>query len=272
MFALDALDRWRRRQTGPFDVRHASACNAFLHGALAPDMGYFPGGDAILSRMTHTSRTGGIARELLAHAATEEQRAFVWGWITHILLDTSIHPLVNAGAATLFEHVRIEVGIDLWYFERVPHLRRRRLRAAFDRGGLDFLTDALRRLYRLPLDSHQLFANHCNVTRFYNLYLLLATILVGRAAGIKARLTAAIRWIIDRVAPATPAQAFVHPERPDQALINAVEHALRSSWLELQHHAATGLREMSDVDLETGEPVRQTGLEDQPSRAMIAFA
>jgi hypothetical protein len=94
---------------------------AFLVGSVAPDMGYFPGGEKFLSDLAHYVRSGGLVRALARLATDEVGRAFALGWATHAVADAALHPLINRAAAGLTggdpaaaaaAHVRVEQGLD----------------------------------------------------------------------------------------------------------------------------------------------------------------
>ena len=93
---------------------------------MAPDSGYFPGGVRRFSDRAHHVQPGATATALLRSAQSQHQRSFAYGWISHALLDQTVHPSVNARVAELrggeadeleFDadpglHVRVELGLD----------------------------------------------------------------------------------------------------------------------------------------------------------------
>ena len=100
---------------------------AFLFGAVAPDMGYFPGGDKFTSDLAHYVRSGQLTRALVRSAGDAPAMAFARGWAIHVLADILIHPLVNRAAGELINdqtrktltfaddpvsHIRVEQGLD----------------------------------------------------------------------------------------------------------------------------------------------------------------
>jgi hypothetical protein len=186
VLANRTIAHWRRtRSNPPFRVDDAAAVNAFRHGSLGPDMGLFPWSEKLISQLAHTNRTGVVARELVNAASTEIQRAFGWGWVSHVIADAAIHPLVNdaaerfdadsavADAELLVRHVTVEVGLDAFYARRTPDLLKVPLRSAFGPRDLDYLRGSLLRTYGVEFDRPALDATHRNVTRFYRLYLVL---------------------------------------------------------------------------------------------------
>jgi hypothetical protein len=135
------LNRWRTdhgAEAPPFDVADPSVLNAFYHGAVGPDLGYFPGGYQVLSDLAHCVRPAHLVRQLLCFARTDRQRAFALGWMTHVLADQTIHPVIGRavgellhgrrdrfvdGSAHPIAHLRVENGLDAWFAERHPAWR-----------------------------------------------------------------------------------------------------------------------------------------------------
>ncbi|MBV9108732.1 MAG: zinc dependent phospholipase C family protein [Gemmatimonadetes bacterium] len=155
------LARWQGSPArSPFEVSPATR-NAFLHGALGPDMGYFPGADPLISQLAHHARTGALCRALVAEARSEVEAAFAWGWVTHVLGDVAIHPLVNEacgelllgrrtpvwGASAGSAHLRVEIGLDAVFCARFPALRALRLGPALGPAGVRFVARAYARTY-----------------------------------------------------------------------------------------------------------------------------
>lgn len=180
-FADQVLEHWHRRSsTAPFDADDAAAANAFRQGAMGPDLGYVPGGHRPLSDLAHCLRTGDLARALIARARSPRERAFAWGWVTHVLADTLIHPMVGCAVGELvhgtpgrFEdgdrqpiaHVRVEAGLDALYAHRFPELRRIRHEPAFDAEGIDFLVGAFRDTYGATPDPRRFLRSHVTAAR-----------------------------------------------------------------------------------------------------------
>ena len=155
---LDAARIWDN------DVR-----NAFLHGAVAPDVGFFPGGERQLSHLVHHARTGDMCRALLAGAENAVERAFAYGWLTHVLADAFLHPIINewceqklgAGASAddlLRLHVQLELGMDVLHVTTVRREGVPSFQSTFDEASIAFLARAYRRRHltrqpRLPCAS-----------------------------------------------------------------------------------------------------------------------
>ena len=164
LLAGRVLHRWAERGPGaPFRADDPRAAAAFLHGAILPDAGYLPRSDRLFSELAHLFRTGDLARALVEEARTATERAHAWGWITHVLGDLAIHPLVNAAhgerlrgsreqVVTSTEdetgHMRMEYGLDAAVFAAHPEIDRIVVPAAAAGGdGLGHLGRAFRRTY-----------------------------------------------------------------------------------------------------------------------------
>lgn len=171
-----ALQRWRAHHPAPpFDLDDPAALNAYFNGAVGPDLGYFPGGVRALSDLAHCLRSGGLARNLVRQARTVRERAFAWGWVTHVLADQAIHPWIGRGVGELLHgdrerfvdgssdlqaHLRVEMGIDAWFAQRYPEVRRRRLAPAFDARGIGFLVRAYSATYGVPFEGEPFLRSH----------------------------------------------------------------------------------------------------------------
>lgn len=274
LLARDMLAHWRRVPSmAPFRVDANGAESNFLHGSLGPDMGLFPGCEKQVSRLVHTHRTGAMVRSLFAHARTEADRAFAWGWLTHVLADVEIHPIVNefGGALLAAEgvtspghaergraHVRVELGLDAWYGVRAPELRTTRIRHVFDARRIRFLHSALLATYSVPFSPRRLLRSHRNVTRFYRLYMPLmraiaADVGASERAGVlrMPHLRALFGRLMD---PRSQAAGFLRPVPPAAEMLSRVAAAvdrLRRTFAD-----PAGLPEsLPDYDLETGRPI-----------------
>ena len=151
------IPRWDRRTR-----------SAFYCGAIGPDLGYLPGGDRFLSDLSHTHRTTDLLRALLRGARSRIQTAFALGWLTHILADERVHPLINygvgeartgdrsvfiPGAMDPVTHLRVEMGLDA-HFARRERTARGRLVRSVVLGFEDarWIASAYRTVYDLPVD------------------------------------------------------------------------------------------------------------------------
>lgn len=263
------LRHWRRTGGGPVDTRSGRVRNAFLAGTLGPDFGLFPGGDPRVSAIAHRRRTGELLRALLAGARTAEQEAFAWGWLTHVLADVAIHPLVNRAAAqraeaegrlyTLHDHVSVEVGVDAWFGWRHRRLARIPLRPAFDRSGFDFVVRAYRETHACDVTPAALVAMQRGMLRFTRLAIFFATSVArdlcwgeGDDAGPPLAATLAWHTALACSGRSSTVHAYLKPVRPEPWLVNEVAAAMRRLDADVDAHVAARLRDLPDYDLERG--------------------
>lgn len=273
--AAQVLDHWRRHPRGaPFDADDAVDANAFRQGAVGPDLGYMPGGHRPLSDLAHCLHTGDLTRSLIARARTSRERAFAWGWVTHVLADTLIHPMVGCavgelvhGSPARFEdgdtepvaHVRVEAGLDALYAHRHPELRRVRLRPSFDAVGIGFLVGSFRDTYGAAPEADRFLTSHVTAARRSAQGLALAAVTAltmgcdhrplrtGSGAGRLARLRTAL-------ARSSVSLAYVLPVPPSLWFLNAVrdvEETFVDLFLEEFELRGSGL---ANVNLDTGRP------------------
>jgi hypothetical protein len=260
------LARWSETGRAPFDVHDAAASNAFLHGTLAPDMGNFPGGDSALAHAVHTRRTGDVVRALFDAAVTRAETAFAWGWLSHVLADAWIHPLVNAaaaahahdGRATLREHVRVEVGLDVRLCCVDPALEGVRLRRAFDREGYRFLARVLTDHVGVTVDGAQLARMERGLVLFSHAALDFARggarVLCWSESAPRPALPAAVVWhAATRLSPRTSmVHAYLNPRVPDAALLGAVDRAIERVHADFAACERRGVDNLPSWNLEDG--------------------
>jgi hypothetical protein len=180
LLAERVLGSWTGRSVAPFPADEPVFRNAFLQGAFGPDLGYFPGGERFFSDLAHCVTSGTLTRTLLDRARTPLERAFAWGWVTHVVADRRLHPVVGRGLGDFRRmssddgttpafvsadadpagHVRVETGIDAWISNLHPALRRRSFSPVFDAVSIRFLGDAYRSVYGVEVDPGRLLASH----------------------------------------------------------------------------------------------------------------
>jgi hypothetical protein len=256
----------------PFDLDDPAPLNAYFHGAVGPDLGYFPGGWRVLSDLSHCVRTGALARALIRGARTELERAFALGWLTHVLADREIHPWIGRGvgehltgdrdrfvdgSSRPLEHLRVEMGVDAWFAARHPTVRARRLQPAFDEVGIGFLVGAYARTYGVAIPAERFLTSHRATAARASQGL--ATIGVVGAlvedCGYS-QLLPGVRWVLQRAYEAAPLRgvslAYLNPVKPSEWLLDAIcsvvdAHAPRCAGV-----AATGGATLGDYNLDTG--------------------
>ncbi|MBI5522672.1 MAG: zinc dependent phospholipase C family protein [Desulfarculus sp.] len=109
-----------RQLAEPAWANQPAVMAALYAGALAPDAGYYPGAQEELAQAAHLVRPWDMAHALLELAATDEERAFARGYLSHALLDRLGHEsLINRLSGRPFSqdplnHKRVEWGLDCW--------------------------------------------------------------------------------------------------------------------------------------------------------------
>ena len=271
LLAQSVYRRWAAAPlAAPFEPSAATR-NAFLHGALGPDMGYFPGADPLLAELAHHARTGAFCRALVEEAGTDLEQAFAWGWVTHVLADVAVHPLINEacgelvlgrrtplwGADVAVAHLRVEVGLDAAYHAREPELAEfrglQRLKPAAFAGA----RRAYARTFDAAPDAELLLRAHGQVA-----------LLLGPCAwirGVAARAVASPHTVAGRVsrvamraaalvsAPNRHARGLFSPAAPSAWLIDEVDEVAAGfdDWFDA--HYVSRLRFLRDHCLDTGE-------------------
>lgn len=281
------LESWERSPSdAPFDPTDPAARNAFYQGSFGPDIGYFPGGDAFLSDLAHYVRAGELTRALAVRARTNNERAYTWGWLTHVLGDRAVHPLVGEAVGELQTgerggfvgigedragHVRVEVGLDAFFSERYPDLRERRTSPVFDRPGVRFLADAYRSTYGLEIDPSHLLGSHHAAVRMSNhalstIGMLGAAVTSGvlgsavPAASGAASPPSEARWGLQKALTAfqeglgqeSMALAFLNLLPPSSWLVEEVEEVVETFVDRFARYFGPGLEDLPDFNLDTG--------------------
>lgn len=279
MLADRVLERWNEDPaSAPFTLSDPSSLNAFRQGAFGPDLGYFPGGHRFLSDLAHCVRSADLARSLLQLARTSRERAFAWGWVTHVIGDQAIHPWVGRGVGELVtgrrdvfisgdrdqvSHVRVETGLDAWYAARNPEYRGFDPSPVFDGDTIRFLAAAYRRTYGLRFDTAQLLGSHLAVTRMAGQALRTVSVL-GNALEWESGDISVVRWArcgMDRARSVIRGamgresllMALLTPVAPSPWLLEAVEAVVEGFGHRVQRHVRSGGAHLENRNLDTGE-------------------
>lgn len=289
VLAETVLLDWRKRELeAPFPLNDPAAVNAFRQGALGPDMGYFPGGRRFLSDLAHLFRTGDLTRHLVQSARDANERAFAWGWVSHVLADGLIHPLVGRevgglllgdrqaflnGESTTLAHVGAEIGLDLHFAVRFPSVFETRTAPVFHGPSLHFLAEAYRRTYGWSIEPSILESSHRAVAFLTSAALRLARI---RQTLQRSRLSSCreviLRWTVRASRGAGGGLlkggllGLVHlfPPFPSRWLVEAVEKTLGSFGDHFFFHFAGNLQDLANLNLETGQRM-------EPSSRPLSF-
>lgn len=274
--ASEVLDRWPSRPGGmPFAPDDPACRRAFLFGSNAPDMGYYPGGDPLLTDLSHYVRPAGLARSLVRSSRTDPQRAFAWGWVTHVLGDAWIHPLINRGVGQLLRgdrdravtydeapiaHIRVEMGVDGFLLVRDGRPGGTAPAPSPRDAILRLLEEAYGATYGIDLDRGRLAASCRSVARSSRWILAAGRIHGSRFLGRPpAPGLAPGALILDGLALWTsafsrgsPVYALTHVARPPAWLVDAITEAIGSFADRFHRHYTSGLADLPDYDLDTG--------------------
>lgn len=275
VLADTVLGRWRSGDgTPPFNLQDPVAINAFYHGAVGPDLGYFPGGHRVLSDLAHCVLTGRLAQTLIRSARTVRERAFSLGWLTHFLADMAIHPVIGRGVGELLAgdrdrfvdgssnpmaHLRVEMGVDAWHAQRFPEVRRRRLRPAFDADSIKFLVRAYAATYQVAVDPGLFLHSHRSTTRRVGQALGTMGLVVALTGGpgmpvlpvVRGALRAAYRRSCLRSLPL----AYLNPVAPPPWMVEEVDREVSRHADDFMVHYRNGAAGLQDVNLDTGRPL-----------------
>jgi hypothetical protein len=271
LFAGSVYRAWQAAPiAAPFEPGPATR-NAFLHGALGPDMGYFPGADPLLAELAHHARTGAFCRALVHEARTDLQRAFAWGWVTHVLADVAVHPLVNEacgeltlgtrtplwGAEVAIAHLRVETGLDAACHARHPELAELRGLPALDPGVFHGVRRAYLRTYGAAPRVEALVHAHRQVARLLGPGARIRGVSAraldgnGSAGAWAARM--ALRGAALLGARNAHARGLFSPVRPAAWLLDEVDGIAAgfADWFDA--HYVSGLRFLRERCLDTGD-------------------
>lgn len=255
----------------PFHRTDPASRNAFLQGAIGPDMGYFPGAEPFWSDLTHYVRPADLARTLVREAATEVERAFAWGWVTHLLADVAIHPLINRACGELVlgdpdrpltaaddpaSHLRVEMGLDLVCSAADTRLRSLQLRPMFAAAGTRFLARAFHRTYGIPAALRPLLTAHQAAGRLASSLLVLHWLLPRRAAGERrgplGRSRARAHQAPHRASGLALTGSFLTPVGPAPWLILQVREEVSLLCEAIRSHLDDELVRLPNLNLDTG--------------------
>jgi len=287
------LEAWRDgRSAAPFDLDDPSAHNAFYHGAVGPDLGYFPGGARCLSDLAHCLRTGVLSRTLVHTARSARERAFAWGWITHVLADQAIHPWIGRGVGELvhgdrerfvdgssdiLSHLRVEMGVDAWYAARSPAVRRRRLRPAFRDDELAFLAQAFHTTYGVYFEDELFRRSHRAASRrvgqaLATLTLVHALMDEGRGPALLPGVGRTLRALYRIGALRNVTMAYLTPVRPAPWLLEVVQGEMARHTVRFMETFERGAGNLDDWNLDTGRTLEEQGPHPGTQRARAALA
>lgn len=169
----------------------SSVADFFFQGAVAPDIGVFPGCYTFLSELTHYIHSGALIGKLFAAAESPEQEAFAIGWLSHYFADCLIHPLVNEQAGVIASpenpvartweedpilHLQVELGLDGAMFS-VFNMEMINIPAqVLTPSWCRYLADIFTRQYQIAFDPQEILKSHLKAQHYNNLLLKLGII------------------------------------------------------------------------------------------------
>jgi Zinc dependent phospholipase C len=105
----------RRYPGATADELHQARAYAY-GGAIIQDMGYYPLGSHLFTKLTHYVRTGDFVRALLDEARNRDEYAFALGALAHYAADTEGHPAgTNRAMASIYPKLRKKFGRVITY-------------------------------------------------------------------------------------------------------------------------------------------------------------
>ncbi len=254
------LDRWRHSSSAaPLPADDASLAAVFLAGSIGPDMGLYPGGCRLYSDLAHYVRTTQLARALIREARSDAERAFAWGWLTHVLVDVAIHPIINIGAGEFRgrgpltyaddpqAHLMIEIGVERHFQARWQKAGLGRLPRLPD-ALIGFVVRACDAVYgpvMTPADARRSFAAWHRWQGF-------AIALAGPAPGFNEIGRRAVKLGTGLFARRSLLHSLTHPRAASEKVTNLIEEAVEAfpdRFLDLQRE---GLELLPDYNLDTG--------------------
>jgi hypothetical protein len=156
----------------------------------------------------------------------------------------------------------VETGLDAFYSHLFPHLRRRRMVPVFDGDSIRFLVEAYRKTYSLNLDPSLFLTSHrasvrMSVQGLLTIGALSKTVFTDRRRNrfggwgrIIRGVLALARGVLRRD---SLLKALLSPHPPTPWLLETVGQRVESFSDHFLHHFRTGLAELLNHNLDTGE-------------------
>jgi hypothetical protein len=277
LLATRVLSRWRGgRSAAPFPIADVSCLEAFYAGCVGPDFGYYPGCDLVFAELAHYLRAADLVRALVGAARDDRCRAFAWGWVTHVLADIWIHPLVNRGvgrkvatgeslglsyAEDPVNHIRVELGLDAYYAQSDEVPERLELAFHLDPRGINFVADAYDETYRIRADRRRLLASYRNASRLLPLMLKyeravapamrrgVESCVLRPRLGLVPMTTRTLSWLLPR---GCAAYGLLRPYPPPAWLVEEVDLVLDTFVDKYLVHYSMGIGDLPQYNLDTG--------------------
>ncbi len=257
------IDRWPAPEIVTDDFR-----SSFLAGAIGPDLGYFAG-QTLFSDFAHYIRSAELPKEMLAQAENDNDRAYAYGWFTHILSDVLVHPMINRAAARYAKsstpltygdnsvlHIRIEQGLDAYQTTPTSALNTKVYRYT----PVALVESAFRKVYDAPHLELNVPESIGIASKRLTVAFRLTQINLRRLGRAEQALA---RWyelwafntihMLTSMRPASTFFALTHALSPDNALrqeaVSALAKIESEFWLALE----TNFQHLADFNLDLGE-------------------
>jgi hypothetical protein len=278
LLAGKILADWEEgRVPSPISIERPEIRDAFLHGAMAPDMGFMPGVDRFFSELAHYLAPADLARALLDASRDPEGDAFAWGWATHVLGDVAIHPIIGRGVGewmygdrtrrvdareNVAEHVSLEVGLDIWILLGRSGIPGPPQASRFDSERARQIESALLTVYGIRWDRSQLLQMNRQAVRLTRWWPQTLRILARRGAdwegGSGRRRGDLIAGSILGGAQAlssagSAARGFLGPRLPPRWVRDEVDSAIEALPKRFHELVSGRLAGLENRNLETGE-------------------
>ena len=260
----------------PFPVENPELRDAFLHGTMAPDMGFVPGVDRFVSELAHYVQPGELTKNLFREARSGREEAFAWGWASHVLGDVALHPLVGRAVGErlhgdrglrmnaeedLPTHVGMEVGLDIRLLLSGVRAEAPPRRPFFRSDEAPLLGRALSATYGLNWKRPTLLTGHRRAVALLKWWPLALRSMgyggapAGRPKGVWGRLVGATVSSARAVSGRKSAmRGFLDPILPPHWLVEEVHRFGDEIRERMDALAALGPEALEDRNLETGEP------------------
>lgn len=279
LLADRVLEDWRATPgEAPVELDRPEIQAAFLHGCLAPDMGFLPGADRFVSELAHYVRPAALTHALGSLASNAIEAAFAWGWATHVLGDIEIHPIVGRAVGDrlygdrdrrvdaeedVATHVAVEVGLDVHFLTANPRVSKPPAGPHFNAGRIKTFAQALEQTYGVTWAEMELLDLHRRAVRMSRYWppALRALRLAGRVDDRKSG-SWSVRWLAGwplaaltaLTAKGTPVHGFLNAVRPPRWMIEEVAVVIERFPKIMREVARNGFEDLPDRNLETGGP------------------
>jgi hypothetical protein len=256
---LDASSDWDVARSHP---------ECFLLGANAPDFGSYPGGYALLSDCAHCIRPADLVRNIYSLSDSEPQLAFALGWLTHVVADVILHPVVNRQAGRLRNanrevtfiedpalHIRVEFGFDA-YTEEPELLAYPRVHSTHLGPISSLLSWAYQATYGVTFAAPLQIASLSALNRYAPWMIALARThrQVHRARHSPASwILAAFRQTLALTRADVRIMAHASPLLPGIDFCREMESGIIQTLKECREHASHRLIDLENRNLDTGE-------------------